>query len=85
MVAATSRMKQAESRAQSSGESGGDSRVFDWPAIGVLQTMATATVFTALKLRIPAIVHDGAAGYLPLKGGGRRAVTRRVGVNCTSA
>jgi hypothetical protein len=46
MVDATSPMKQAESRAHSVGASGGDSRVFDWPAIGVLQTMATAMLFT---------------------------------------
>ena len=58
MVAATSRMKQAESPAHCSAVSGGDSRVFDWPAIGVLQTMATATVFTASISRIPAIRAD---------------------------
>src|SRR5262245_18613454 len=49
MVAATSRMKQADSAAASSAERGGDSRVFDWPACGVLQTMATATVLTAIS------------------------------------
>ena len=59
MVAATSRMKQAESPAHCSADSGGDSRVFDWPASGVLQTMATATVFTAFDLpALPAIWAD---------------------------
>ena len=44
MVGGRSRMKQAESAAHSSGRSGGDSRVFDFPGAGVLQTMATAMV-----------------------------------------
>jgi hypothetical protein len=39
-------MKQAEIAAHSSGRNGGDSRVFDAPLIGVLQTIATATVLT---------------------------------------
>src|SRR6185312_1939606 len=43
MVADRSRMKQPEIAAHSSGRNGGDSRVFDWPARGVLQMMATAT------------------------------------------
>jgi hypothetical protein len=44
MVRATSLMKQAEIAAHSSGRNGGDRRVFDCPAAGVLQTTATATV-----------------------------------------
>jgi len=38
-------MKQADNAAHSSGRSGGDNLVFDFPAIGVLQIIATATVF----------------------------------------
>src|SRR3974377_807471 len=41
-------MKQAESTAHSSGRSGGDNRVFDCPSVGVLQTMAIATVLMQL-------------------------------------
>ena len=43
MVRGRSRMKQADSAAHSSGRSGGDSRVLDRPAAGVLQKMPTAT------------------------------------------
>jgi hypothetical protein len=39
-------MKQAEMAAQSSGRSGGESRVFDCPGAGVLQKMPMATSFT---------------------------------------
>src|ERR1044071_8414631 len=42
MVAARSRMKQADSAAHSCAFSGGDSRVFDWPAAGVRQKIAIA-------------------------------------------
>jgi hypothetical protein len=45
MVRDKSWMKQDEIDAHSSGRSGGDRRVFDFPGAGVLQTMATATVF----------------------------------------
>ena len=44
MVRDTSWMKQAEMAAHSSGHNGGESRVFDCPGAGVLQTMATAMV-----------------------------------------
>src|SRR6185437_2509816 len=43
IVADRSRIKQLEIAAHSSGRSGGDKRVFDWPAVGVLQIIATAT------------------------------------------
>jgi hypothetical protein len=43
IVLARSRMKQAEMALQSSGRSGGDSRVLEKPAAGVLQKIATAT------------------------------------------
>src|SRR5262245_20890855 len=43
MVAARSRMKHADSAAHSSGRKGGDSRVFEKPAMGVLQMMPMAT------------------------------------------
>ena len=43
-------MKQREISAHSSGKSGGDSRVFDFPAMGVLQMIATATGFMTLSL-----------------------------------
>jgi hypothetical protein len=42
-------MKQADSAAHSSGRSGGDKRVFDCPAIGALQTIATATVLLIVE------------------------------------
>src|SRR4051812_18807188 len=42
MVAARSRMKQAESVAHSSGRSGGDSLVFEYPDAGVLQKIPIA-------------------------------------------
>src|ERR1043165_2369281 len=44
MVAARSWMKQAESATHSCALSGGDSRVFDWPAAGVRQKIAIAIV-----------------------------------------
>src|SRR4051812_1238389 len=43
MVAARSRIKQADSVAHSSGRSGGDSLVFEYPGAGVLQKIPTAT------------------------------------------
>ena len=42
-------MKQADSAAHSSGRSGGDRRVFDCPAMGALQTIATATVLLVVE------------------------------------
>ena len=42
-------MKQREISAHSSGRSGGDSRVFDFPAMGVLQIIAAATGFMLLS------------------------------------
>jgi hypothetical protein len=50
MVAARSRMKQAESAAHSSGRSGGDRRVLEYPAAGVLQNIPMATVCTVAPL-----------------------------------
>ena len=44
MVRDRSWIKQDEIDAHSSGRSGGDSRVFDFPGAGVLQMIATATV-----------------------------------------
>jgi hypothetical protein len=41
-------MKQAEIAAHSYGRRGGDKRVFDKPAAGVLQMIATATVFKTI-------------------------------------
>jgi hypothetical protein len=42
-------MTQADSAAHASGRSGGDNRVFDCPAMGVLQTIATATVLLMVE------------------------------------
>src|SRR5262245_14498604 len=50
MVAARSRIKHADSAAHSSGRNGGDSRVFESPAIGVLHTMPIATDCTQTSL-----------------------------------
>jgi len=52
MVRDRSRMKQADKAAHSSGLSGGDNRVLDFPAIGVLQIIATATVFAMQYLSL---------------------------------
>jgi hypothetical protein len=53
MVEATSRMKQADKAAHSSPRNGGESRVLDCPAIGVLQKIAAATVRTLPSLLPP--------------------------------
>ena len=53
-------MKHAEMALQSSGRRGGDSRVFEKPAAGVLQKIPTATELMALSLaHVMAISAEG--------------------------
>ena len=88
MVRERSWMKQAEISAHSEGRSGGDSLVLDWPAVGVLQMMATAMLPLS-----PAVKRVGPTGgtfvgrILPAGlGVGRRAAERdRFGnIGCVS-
>jgi hypothetical protein len=58
MVPEISLMKQREISAHSSGCKSGDKRVFDAPAVGVLQIIATATVCIGICGDVISFRHD---------------------------